>query len=283
MASVELRPGQHYFGGILLSSMSHTDITVAEVEYPEAKKCRLHTHEQAFFALLLEGSYTEQFGHSTLHYQRFRLGFHPPAISHLDEVSALRTRFLIVQLSDTWMDRLVDRSRWTNAPPQLCNSHGSWLGTHLYHAVHSAESADLLVEGTVLEMMATLVPIGRDERRQPRWVHSVLDLLHNEFTDRLTLVEIARRLDLHPIYLSRQFRKWCGQSIGDFVHRLRVCYALEQLRQVELPLSEIALQAGFSDQSQFTKAFRRYQGMTPGSVRKAIVSTRERCQVARRN
>jgi AraC-like DNA-binding protein len=59
-------------------------------------------------------------------------------------------------------------------------------------------------------------------------------------------------------------------SVGEFVNQLRVCRAMEQLQRSEMPLAEVALHAGFADQSQFTKTFRRYHGTTPGSVHRAF-------------
>ena len=110
----------------------------------------------------------------------------------------------------------------------------------------------------------------RAERGRPGWLPRALDLLRSEYTGKVTVIDLAQRLDLHPVYLARQFRRWSGHSVGEFVNQLRVCRALEQLQRSEMPLAEVALHAGFADQSQFTKTFRRYHGTTPGGVHRAF-------------
>jgi AraC family transcriptional regulator len=258
---------REYFGGTLLRTYTRPGITVSEVEYTEMRHCRSHTHEQAFFSLLLEGSYREYFGGSELRYYPFSLGFHPTATEHVDEIAAVGTRFLLIQLSIECSQRMLEgEPGLRNArSPQLCNARGSWLATTLLDYPCDIESA-------VPEMLSTLFPdwAVTATRGRPGWLPRALDLLRSEYTGRLTVIDLAQRLDLHPVYLARQFRRWCGHSVGEFVNRLRVCRALEQLQRSEMPLAEIALHAGFADQSQFTKTFRRYHGTTPGSVRRAF-------------
>jgi AraC family transcriptional regulator len=256
-----------YFGGTLLRTYTRPGITVSEVEYREMRHCRSHRHEQAFFSLLLEGSYREYFGGSELRYYPFSLGFHPAATEHVDEIVAVGTRFLLIQLSIEYSERMLEEEpALRNArSPQLCNARGSWLATTLLY--HPCD-----IESAVPEMLSTLFPDwpATAERGRPGWLPRALDLLRSEYTGRLTVIDLAQRLDLHPVYLARQFRRWSGHSVGEFVNRLRVCRALEQLQRSEMPLAEIALHAGFADQSQFTKTFRRYHGTTPGSVRRAF-------------
>jgi AraC-like DNA-binding protein len=48
---------------------------------------------------------------------------------------------------------------------------------------------------------------------------------------------------------------------------VRIDRACQLLRSTDLPLLEVALDTGFSDQSYFTKVFRRYIGSTPGAYR----------------
>ena len=63
-----------------------------------------------------------------------------------------------------------------------------------------------------------------------------------------------------------------NRSPGEYVRRLRVEIACQRLASSDMPLAEIALAAGFSDQSHFTKTFRHYNGMTPGEYRRRLRS-----------
>jgi AraC-like DNA-binding protein len=84
------------------------------------------------------------------------------------------------------------------------------------------------------------------------------------------LAKIARQFDLHPAYLSRTFRRFTRESIGERLHHLRIEYALTQLAGSSLHLCEIALLAGFADQSQFTRVFKERTGLTPAVFRASV-------------
>jgi AraC family transcriptional regulator len=64
------------------------------------------------------------------------------------------------------------------------------------------------------------------------------------------------------------FRRQNGCTVGEYVRRLRVDFALRQLSETENPLSEIAAAAGFADHSHLTRTFKAYLGLTPSEYRK---------------
>jgi len=59
-------------------------------------------------------------------------------------------------------------------------------------------------------------------------------------------------------------------TIGEFVRKLRIEHACAQLLKGDFPLAAIALQAGFVDQSHFSKVFKLYVGMTPHKYRNMV-------------
>ena len=68
------------------------------------------------------------------------------------------------------------------------------------------------------------------------------------------------------MHLSRVFRKTYHTTLGEYLNGLRVEFAFEQLKNPEADLSELALAAGFADQSHFTRVFKRITGNTPGAL-----------------
>jgi len=95
-----------------------------------------------------------------------------------------------------------------------------------------------------------------------------VEYLQQHFTERLTRDQVARVAHLSPSHFSRQFRRYTGLTFTEALTRLRVQRAAELLVRTDKPLSLIALECGFSDQSYFTKAFRRVMGETPGRYRR---------------
>jgi AraC family transcriptional regulator len=84
----------------------------------------------------------------------------------------------------------------------------------------------------------------------------------------LSLTSLAEAIGIHPVYLASEFRRHYRRSIGAYVRRLRVDYACRQLTTTEAPLAEIALAAGFADQSHFSRTFKSHVGMTPLAYRR---------------
>jgi AraC-like DNA-binding protein len=97
-----------------------------------------------------------------------------------------------------------------------------------------------------------------------------LDLIRNSFSDPgLTVVEIARRQNISPRYLQRLI-EMTGKSFSTHLNELRLerVYALlKEPRDERQRISDIALQAGFSDISHFNRLFRARFGDSPSAVR----------------
>lgn len=83
----------------------------------------------------------------------------------------------------------------------------------------------------------------------------------------LTLTELARAARVHPAHLSKTFSRTFGCTIGEYVRGRRIDFARRQMETSGLTLSEIAIAAGFADQSHFTKTFKRMVGKSPSEYR----------------
>jgi AraC-like DNA-binding protein len=73
---------------------------------------------------------------------------------------------------------------------------------------------------------------------------------------------------MSPSHFSRYFKKHLGQSFTEVLNQMRIDRSADTLANTDRDLKVIALEAGFPDQSYFTKVFRRYRGMTPAEFRK---------------
>jgi AraC family transcriptional regulator len=107
----------------------------------------------------------------------------------------------------------------------------------------------------------------RQSRRPPRWLASAEELLRARIGDRVSLGELAAVVGVHPAHLARAFRARYGVSVGEYGRRLRLEWATAEIARGDIPLAMIATQAGFADQSHFTRLFKLYVGMTPARYR----------------
>lgn len=130
----------------------------------------------------------------------------------------------------------------------------------------------LIVEGLLLEMVgeASRQPAPVLGARHPRWLLQAQDLLREGFAQHLTLEEIARAVGVHRVHLAQAFHKHFHCTVGEYIRELRIDYACRQLATSSMSLVEIALAAGFADQSHFTRTFKQGKGMSPSQYRAYI-------------
>jgi AraC family transcriptional regulator len=98
-------------------------------------------------------------------------------------------------------------------------------------------------------------------------VEQARSLLQERFSDDLSLSDVARAVGVHPVHLARTFRQHHGTTVGEYLRALRVEFAARELSSSDMPLLDITLAAGFSDQSKLSTTFKRATGMTPTAYR----------------
>ncbi|MQP68116.1 helix-turn-helix domain-containing protein [Niveispirillum sp. SYP-B3756] len=98
-----------------------------------------------------------------------------------------------------------------------------------------------------------------------------LTFLGRAYAEPISLAELASQAHASASHLSFLFRTELGLSTRTLLNRIRIQKAQEVLRNLpRLPVTEVALQVGFSDLSHFEKNFRRFVGLTPGQYRRGL-------------
>jgi AraC family transcriptional regulator len=96
----------------------------------------------------------------------------------------------------------------------------------------------------------------------------VLDYISTNIDADITLADLARVANQSPFHFARKFALAMGVPPKRYVSRMRLDKAMAELVSGKLPLAQIALNAGFSSQSSFTRAFRRATSVTPQEYRR---------------
>lgn len=130
-------------------------------------------------------------------------------------------------------------------------------------------ASTLAMEGLSLELIAELSRHSNlvSERQLPFWLKRVREILYAHFSEPISLVNLARTVDIHPVHLAREFRKFYGCTLGEYVRNLRIEFACRKLSASDMPLVEISLAAGFSHQAHFSRIFKRRIGIPPREFR----------------
>lgn len=122
-----------------------------------------------------------------------------------------------------------------------------WLHLTLDHVMDTISAA---------EGRSAIVPLSE-----------ALEFMAEHLGEDISRDDIARAAHLSPHHFSRLFRRELGISCSDRLNQMRVERAAELLVASGLPLARISHACGFSDQSYFTKVFRKQIGQTPKAYR----------------
>jgi AraC family transcriptional regulator len=269
MATSLLPPGS--FHGRILGVRGASGVRMTEARIEPRRELPRHSHELAFFCLLVEGTYSEDYGSGSSAYAPFTVAFHPAGEPHRSEMGSHGARVFNVEIPSGWLEG--SGAGCTRPVADRRGGQLTWLAARLLREYRDGLAGPpLAVEALVCEMVFLAGGLAlRRAPERPAWLPRAVDLLNSEFRRSLRITEVAAEVGTHPTHLSRVFRERMALPIGDYVQRLRVRWASAELCRPGARLADVAAAAGFADQSHLTRVFKRVTGATPSAFRKGIV------------
>jgi len=269
--SMQLPPGRYY--GETLRSRKVASFELSERVYSPGYQTPEHTHKQALFCFVMQGNYTETYGSKTRECRSSALLFHPPGELHAERFHDAGGRSFIIEIAPDWLTRIRRHLTVADNSADFQGGVFELLARKLYKEFGQLDdAAPLIIEGLVMEMLGetTRRSAAKERHGSPRWLQQAKDLLHARFAENLTLADIAQNVGVHPVHLAQTFHKTYQCTVGDYVRKLRIEYACHELATSAKPIVDIALAAGFCDQSHFTRTFKRAIGAAPSQYRESI-------------
>ena len=98
-------------------------------------------------------------------------------------------------------------------------------------------------------------------------IRKAADTLRHNYSQNITLEQLAEQVRLSPSHLSRTFSKEVGMSISQYVAALRCEEAASMLKNSDASIQEIAAYVGYLDNNYFVKVFKKQYGSTPSEYR----------------
>ena len=102
---------------------------------------------------------------------------------------------------------------------------------------------------------------------QPERLRRVVALIDERLAEAIQVRELAAAVRMSPFHFARLFKQATGQSPHVYITWQRMERAKELLAQSELPLAQVARQAGYHTQAHFTGVFHAHVGITPRAYR----------------
>jgi AraC family transcriptional regulator len=261
------------FFGRVISAARWDAFRVSETRYARGALLPWHRHEESYVTFVLSGGYRERSAARVLQCAADSIVLHPPGDTHEDDFAERPTRCLNVVLDSAFVARLGSAADALHRGDVVERTEVASIGARLAVELRRGDAvAPLMVEGLLLELFASIARNSED-RRVPPWIAEAQAILARRFMEKVTLGALASEVGVHPTHFARAFRRYTGASVGERVRALRIEWSRVQLASAE-PLASIAAQAGFADQSHFTKAFTRAHGVGPAEYRRRMRGAR---------
>lgn len=241
--------------------------------YPPNLKQPRHYHQSASLSFVSAGSFIENYERKNQIYKPLTLIVHPAKKFHSVNFYDQTVHILNIQIESEFLSRFSSLTKVLDYSTSYRSENIVWLGNRLLREFsQSDEFSALSIEGIVLEMLVELSrQTSTSVKKEPKtsvWLNQAKDFLHDNFAESIGLEEVAQSVGIHPVHLARVFRRQYGCTMGEYVRLLRLDFAKCQLTATTKPISEIAISAGFSDQSHLNKTFKSLFGLTPNEYRK---------------
>jgi AraC family transcriptional regulator len=256
-------------GSARSTSATTHGLTVTDAWFPAGAVLDTHTHDRPIFAVMVGGSFETTIARRRLDCTPTTIWLEPSAERHANYVGTAGARVLVVQpAAESWLVNDDIRARLADVrsfrSPEIALD-----ALRVQREIQRNDDvSSLAIGGLTLAMLATLAR-QREVRPAPPWLRLVDEFIRAHFRERIDIADLAAAAGVHPSHLAHAVRRHLGQSLGEYVRRLRVIWAAEQLVASGRSLSEIAIAAGFCDQSHFSREFKRRIGTSPASYRAA--------------
>jgi AraC-like DNA-binding protein len=228
-----------------------------------------HYHEHANIALTLEGDFIETIGTHACEMAPSCVILRPSGEKHSNRYGTNASRSLIIEVKPQQLAMISEVTSVLDSPAYFKGGSPANFGLRIHREFKAMDCvAPLSIEALVLEMLVEMTrETSRRERVQPPWLRVARDLLHDQFSQTLSLSNVAEVVGVHAAHLAKMFRRHYACTVGEYLRTLRLDHAAKLLAHSDKTLSTVALLAGFYDQSHFARLFKQRFGVTPRGFR----------------
>jgi AraC-like DNA-binding protein len=143
------------------------------------------------------------------------------------------------------------------------------------HCNSSTISHTLAVDCNISYLLSILVNacIYQNESNYPKKIKKICQYIDAHYAEPLSLEQIAEQNFISKYYLSREFKKYTGQTPIDYLRSVRMSQAKILLTSTDLSITDVAQRVGFEYTNYFQSVFKKYEGITPLHYRKQWVTS----------
>lgn len=259
---MEISPKGKYYGS-LNSELSLDGILSTKYDY-HGDRTPWHYHENPYFMFVLQGNMMDVNKKMQTLLPPGSLMFTNWQEVHYGSKHSNSASGFHLELERSWFEKYdlspMDLEGSLHIENQLIKGlmNKVYLETKI-NDQHSASSIELLIIDIFNKMKKTQI---NTDPKKPVWVNKLYELLLETESD-FSLSSLSQELNIHPVHLSREFHKYFGSTLGQYIRQVKLNKAIALISSKQYTMTEIGHQCGFYDQSHFISNFKSIYKMTP--------------------
>ncbi|HYI10670.1 MAG TPA: helix-turn-helix domain-containing protein [Thermoanaerobaculia bacterium] len=245
------------------------EFVVRELVYPAGRRMEWHAHDYSNITVVVSGDMEETTESGEHRGRSCSVLLKPAGTMHANHIlgrQGTRTVSVEMRRSSALGAELQSLSwQWLEDP------ESARAAVAFYRAFRGGVRAE--IESSSIALVATATSVARRATgAAPPWLAEVRAILDARFDEPVRFEALAADLGLHPVYLSRAFRRHTGVAMGEYVRSLRLRHARHLLSATSRSLAAISAEAGFTDASHLCRMFAGTHEVTPTAYRKLCES-----------
>jgi AraC-like DNA-binding protein len=268
-------------------------------QYPQYSKrvIYLHWHDEAELIHIRRGTARVQIDDNELILREKDAAFVPHGSIHT-AVSAngkdfwfdavvFNLNLLTSGISDITQLQYINRLKLRQIQLPLCIAKNRAWGARVQGEIESiiasergkAKGHEMAIKGSLFKIFADLISQSTETPSDSHRKHQdfdrlkiVLQYIHSNYSQKLTLDDMAGLSNFSKFYFCRFFKSAVGKTPIDYLHYHRLSRAELLLKDSNLKIIDIAYEVGFTDLSHFIRLFHKHAGVTPSQFRAKQIS-----------
>ena len=244
-------------------SFDFYDFTVGITNYKDPVETGIwHAHENPMISFVLYGANIEFRKGNEINRVNGSVNFYHSHELHKNIYHRFPSKHISIEIDSTYLQNCG----YSESEVEYAVKNGYDTPFTFLKLMKEARFCDFQSYDTIKMLLLAFIENSlhtKDETLFPNWMISVRDLLNDKWNENVSLQEIAKKVNVHPTTISKNFKKYFQCTLGEYSRKLKVERARNYLHTTDHSLTEIAYICGFSDQSHFTRTFKSITGFLP--------------------
>jgi AraC family transcriptional regulator len=246
---------QKLIDGLIITKTLHQQYTGIEK----------HFHINPYYCFVLKGGYDEFYKNEKLSLNKGDLIFHPSCAEHRNEFKTVSTTCLNIEFSKVWLNRFDKDLPEKRQNLLVKDVNQKMLLMKIYQELeHPDQFSELIILGLATELTRQMLRVKDVSLVYLEKVKTYIDQ-HPFSSPRL--VDLSQVAKVSEEHLCRSFKLNYGQTLGEYVRLRKIETACKLLHKKSISMEQIAFDLGFTDNSHFTKSFKKIMGISPAKFR----------------